>query len=90
MADDNAVELIKRSDGRFSKRQNLDSLRHEIALNFAPHLAEWTGPLIMGDDFCAHMADGTPLLIARDYIGQIGATLRPPNSGFGTALKTMT
>jgi len=78
MADDNAVELIKRSDGRFSKRQNLDSLRHEIALNFAPHLAEWTGPLIMGDDFCAHMADGTPLLIARDYIGQIGATLRPP------------
>lgn len=77
MADDNAVELIKRGDARFAKRTNLDSLRHEIALNFAPHLAEWTSPLQWGDDYASHLIDGTPLLMARDFIGQIGSMLRP-------------
>lgn len=75
--DDNAIELIKRGNARFSKRENLDSLRHEIALNFAPHLAEWTGTLMWGEDYASHLIDGTPLLMARDFIGQIGSMLRP-------------
>lgn len=82
MADANAVELIKRSDGRFSKRAQLDSFRQEVALNFAPHLAEFTSPLLMGDDFASHLVDGTPLLLARDFIGQIGAMLRPPGKQY--------
>ena len=77
MADENAVELLKQGDKRFAKRQQLDSLRQEIALNFAPQLALWTGPLNLGDDFCSHLVDGTPLLLARDYVGQIGSMLRP-------------
>jgi hypothetical protein len=55
----------------------LDNLRQEIALNFAPHLAEWTTPLQWGEDFASHLVDGTPLLMARDFIGQIGSMLRP-------------
>jgi hypothetical protein len=78
MSDDNAVELIRRSDRRFSKRAQLDSFRQEVALNFAPWLAEWTTELQLGDDYAAHLIDGTPLLLARDFVGQIGAMLRPP------------
>lgn len=77
MADENAVELIKRSSKRFSSREQLDTLRQEIALNFAPHLASWNDVLNLGDDFASHLVDGTPLLMARDFIGQIGAMLRP-------------
>lgn len=77
MSDDNALELIKRGDRRFSKRASLDSYRQEVALNFAPHLASWNATLHLGDDFAAHLTDGTPLLLARDFVGQIGAMLRP-------------
>lgn len=78
MTDTNALELIKRGDGRFSRRQQLDSFRQEVALNFAPWLASWTTPLNLGDDFAAHLIDGTPMLMARDFMGQVGSMLRPP------------
>lgn len=78
MADDNAAELLKRGDKRFAKRQTLDSFRQEVALNFAPWLAQWTTTIQWGEDFASHLADSTPLLLARDFVGQIGAMLRPP------------
>ena len=77
MADDNATELVKRGDKRFAKRQSLDAFRQEIALNFAPWHATWQSELTWGEDFAAHLIDGTPLLLARDFVGQIGAMLRP-------------
>lgn len=77
MADDNATELIKRGDARFSKRQQLDSFRQEVALNFCPWLASWTTELDLGQDFAAHLIDGTPLLLARDFKAQVGSMLRP-------------
>ena len=79
MADSNAIELIKRGDRRWAKRQQLDTYRHEIALNFSPIDAEWTESLTMGEDFAAHLIDGTPLLLARDYQQQVAAILRPPS-----------
>lgn len=82
MADDNALELLKRGDARFSKRQQLDTFRQEVALNFAPWHASWTMELTLGDDFAAHLIDGTPLLLARDFIGQIGAMTRPPGKQY--------
>jgi len=82
MSDDNALELIKRGDARFSKRQQLDTFRQEVALNFAPHLASWTSELTLGDDYAAHLVDSTPLLLARDFVGQIGAMLRPPGKQY--------
>ncbi len=78
MADSNAIELLRRGDGRFSKRQQLDTFRHEIALNFCPWLASWTDQLNLGDDFASHLIDSTPLLLARDFQGQVGSMLRPP------------
>lgn len=77
MADQNAAELIKQSDKRWSARRQLDTFRHEVALNFAPWHASWTSPVLLGDDFAAHLIDGTPLLLARDFIGQVGSMLRP-------------
>ena len=77
MSDTNAVELVKRGDGRFAKRQTLDSFRQEVALNFAPWLASWTTELQLGEDYGAHLVDGTPLLLARDFVAQIGSMLRP-------------
>lgn len=78
MGDENALELLRRGDARFSRRQQLDSFRQEVALNFAPWLASWTSEVQWGDDFSAHLISGTPLLLARDFVGQIGAMLRPP------------
>lgn len=82
MADDNALELLKRGDARFSKRQQLDTFRQEVALNFAPWHASFTTELNLGDDFAAHLIDGTPLLLARDFIGQVGAMTRPPGKQY--------
>lgn len=82
MSEDNAVELIKRGDRRFSKRTSLDGLRQEIALNFAPYLAQWTTETTWGEDYAAHLVDGTPLLLARDFVGQIGGMLRPPGKQY--------
>lgn len=72
-----ATELIRRGDLRFGKRQSLDQLRQEIALMFAPQLAEWTGEQTWGADYASHLVDGAPVLIAREFVGQIGAMLRP-------------
>lgn len=77
MADDNALELLKRGDARFSKRQQLDTFRQEVALNFAPWHASFTTELVLGDDFASHLIDGTPLLLARDFVSQIGSMTRP-------------
>lgn len=80
--DDNAKELIRRGEARFAKRRQLDSMRQEIALNFCPWHAEWTTTLYLGFDFCSHLIDGTPLLLARDFISQIGSMLRPPGKQY--------
>ena len=77
MADENAVELLKRGDARFSRRQQLDTYRQEVALMFAPQHAAWTTELNLGEDFAAHLMDGTPLIVAEDYVSMIGSMLRP-------------
>jgi hypothetical protein len=77
MSDQNAVELIFRADRKFGSRTQLDQFRDEIAHHFAPWDASWQQDLVLGEDFAAHLIDGTPLLLARDYINQIGSILRP-------------
>lgn len=78
MADANAVELLKRGDKRFAKRASLESFWQEVMLNFWPWHASFGTELQWGEDFAAHLTDGSPTLLARDFIGQIGAMLRPP------------
>jgi hypothetical protein len=78
MADQNSLELLKRGDKRFAKRQTLESFWQEVMLNFAPWNASFTTELQWGEDFAAHLTDSTPILLARDFVGQIGAMLRPP------------
>lgn len=76
--DQRAKDLIARGDKRFSKRAQLDTLRQEIALNFCPWNASFTTELVLGDDYASHLVDGTPMLLARDFVGQLAAMLRPP------------
>lgn len=75
--DDNAAELVKRGDARFAARSSLDSFRDEIGLNFSPLLASWNRTVDLGSDEMSHLTDSSPVLQARDFIGQIGALLRP-------------
>lgn len=76
--DQRAKDLCSRSAKRFSARSHLDSLRQEVARNFFPWLASWTTEMNLGEDLASDLVDGSPLIIARDFIGQIGAMLRPP------------
>lgn len=76
--DENAKELSARADKRFGLRQQLDCFRQEIALNFCPWHASFTTELTWGEDFASHLIDSTPMLMARDFVGQISAMLRPP------------
>jgi hypothetical protein len=78
MADDNALELLKRGDKRFAKRASLESFWQEVMLNFMPWHASFGTELMWGEDFAAHLTDNSPGLLARDFVGQIGAMLRPP------------
>jgi hypothetical protein len=82
MSEENAIKLIKQAEAKFSGREQLDNFRQEVALNFAPWLASFTEELILGEDFMAHLIDSTPALLARDYISQIGAMLRPPGKQY--------
>lgn len=77
MSDDNACELIRRGDKKFSGRSNLENFWQEVALNFVPWQACFTTELQWGEDFAAHLMESTPVLLARDLTGQIGSMLRP-------------
>jgi hypothetical protein len=76
--EDRAKELLKRSAKRFSARASLDNLRQEIAQHFVPWHASFTSMTILGEDYASQLVDGTPLIICRDFVGQVGAMLRPP------------
>jgi len=75
--DNNAKELIQRSDKLFSDRQDLESLWQELALNFYPERADFTDEIPLGDEFAEHLFDSFPVLARRDLGNSFGAMLRP-------------
>ncbi|MBM4199752.1 MAG: hypothetical protein FJ189_00495 [Gammaproteobacteria bacterium] len=75
---DTALEtIIKIGLGLFDKRSSLLSLWQEIADNFYPERAIFTGDLSLGEDFAANLMTSYPVLARRDMGNQLGAMLRP-------------
>lgn len=74
---DNASELIKRSQRLFEKKAPLDSFFQEMALNFYPERASFTTQLSWGEDFAAHLFDGSPVMMRRDLGNAFSSYLRP-------------
>jgi hypothetical protein len=74
-----AKSLRERGDRLFAAKQSLDSLNHEIALNFHPMRADFTSPHTMGQEFADHLTTGYPVQVRRELGDAIGAMLRPRN-----------
>ena len=75
--DDNASELLKRGDARFSARSQLETFWQEVSLNFCPWHSFFTTSHVWGEDYASNLIDGTPMLLGRDFVGQLASMLRP-------------
>lgn len=75
--DNNAKELVKRSGRLFGRKQALDSLCQEIALQFYPERADFTEDRTLGDEFASHLFDGSPVMARRDLGNAFSSMLRP-------------
>lgn len=77
MLEKNAADLVKRAGAAFGRRGVVDSLRQEIALQFAPALATFTSQITGGEDHYAHLFDPTGALMARELGDTLSSLLRP-------------
>lgn len=71
------TELIEMGDRLFSKRGGLLSHWQDIAEQFSPASADFTGALTLGEDYAADLFTSYPLLVAREMIDSLGMMLRP-------------
>lgn len=78
MSDQRALELVDLGNKLFSKKEPLNSLMQEIALQFYPVRATFTmtGDYL-GRDHADHLNDSYPTIVRRDLGNAISATLRP-------------
>ncbi len=78
MSDQRAAELIDLGNKLFSKKEPLNSLMQEIALQFYPVRATFTmSGDYLGRDHADHLNDSYPVLVRRELGNSISATLRP-------------
>jgi hypothetical protein len=64
--DQRAREIIKQGDKLFSKRSPLNNLWQELALNFYPERADFTGDRTEGEEFSDHLFTSYPALARRE------------------------
>lgn len=76
-SDKNAGDLCARANKAFARRSATDSLRQEIALQFAPWMATFTAMPVEGEDFCSHLLDTTGMQMGRELTNALPALLRP-------------
>lgn len=76
--DARAQELVDLGNKLFSKKEPLNSLMQEIALQFFPVRATFTGTGdYLGRDVADHLHDSYPTLVRRELGNSLSATLRP-------------
>lgn len=75
--DSRAKEILKIGDAMFSKKGSIDSLNQEIALNFCPHLADFTTKRDDGEEFSDHLFSSYPVIACRELTNIIPSYLRP-------------
>ena len=73
----NPKQLYELANDLFSKRSGLIGLWQEIAENFYPERADFTGQRYLGTDFAANLTTSYPILVRRDLGNAISAILRP-------------
>lgn len=74
--------LIKLGEQLFSKRSGLLSLWQEIAENFYPERADFTGAHNIGADLASNLSTSYPILARRDLGNAFGAMLRPSSKNW--------
>ena len=78
MKDARAQELVDLGNKLFSKKEPLNALMQEIALQFFPVRATFTSTeSYLGRDYADHLKDSYPVLVRRELGNSISATLRP-------------
>ena len=77
MSDAGAKELLSLGSKLLTAKQPYNSLCQEIAINIYPERADFVTPLILGQEFSAHLADSFPVLTRRELGNSLSAMLRP-------------
>lgn len=72
-----AKELLDLGSKLFDTKRLYDSLCQEIALNIYPERADFIVPIVLGQEFAAHLAESFPVLARRELGNSLSATLRP-------------
>lgn len=75
--DENAKELEQREKRLFGKKAGFDALNQEIALNFRPQRADFTGDRALGEEFAIDLFDSEPIRCCRELGDARAAMLRP-------------
>jgi hypothetical protein len=75
--DTRAKEVIRIGDAAFSRKQQVDSLHQEIALNFYPERADFTTKRNEGEEFADHLFSSYPILAKRELANMLSELLRP-------------
>jgi hypothetical protein len=75
--DARAKELLDLGGKLFTTKLPYDSLCQEIAINIYPERADFITPLILGQEFSAHLADSFPVLTRRELGNSLSGMLRP-------------
>lgn len=77
MSDGRAKELSDLGSKLFDSKRPYDSLCQEIAINVYPERADFMVPMVLGQEFSAHLTDSFPVLTRRELGNALSATLRP-------------
>lgn len=77
------AELIKMGDRLYGKRGNLLSFWQDVAEQFAPELADYTGEQTLGDEYASDLMTSYPLIIARELTDAFGQ-MRPADRDWAT------
>lgn len=77
MADENARELAEREGRIFARKENLDQLNQELALNFYSARADFTSERCLGEEYAIDQFDSEPERCRRDLADARASMLRP-------------
>lgn len=80
MTDSRIQELVTRANAQFTLKQGLDQLNQELAEQFYPERADFTGNRTLGEDFASHLMSSYPVMCRRDLGNMLSSMLRPPET----------
>lgn len=72
-----AIEALRQGNKLFSRKENLDSLWQELALNFYPERADFTDKRSEGEEFSDHLYSSYPSMARRELANMVATSLRP-------------